>query len=455
MSDVARSPGTTRLDPPAGGPAVAFTDVDIRTELRARPRRAPNYQQENLALAALAREMAANPRNMLHKLVEVAADLCEADAAGISLLDGDVFRWEAVAGTMASARGGTMARTESPCGVCIDENTPLLMRLPHRYFSAVPEVLGVVEALLIPFHHHGSPVGTVWIVTQSETRKFDSEDERIVSVLAQFASSAWQLWKSYEAAADASNRKSDFLALISHELRNPVAALTTAAALARQRLPDGHTCRRQMDVITRQCRHITRLVDDLLDMARAANRKLELQKREVDVGIVVRETVDATRQQIEDHHHHLTLELDAMPLLAEADPVRVAQVVVNLVDNAAKYTPDGGTITVAVHATGGQIEISVRDTGDGLPSEQLTNIFNPFIQLASGNGRIGGNGGGLGLGLPLVRTLAELHGGSVRVTSDGVGQGSCFTVSLPACRKASDSNVVTRHEAHRRVAGAA
>jgi len=377
--------------------------------------------------------MAANPRNMLQKLVEVAADLCGADTAGISLLDGDVFRWEAVAGTLASARGGTMPRVESPCGVCIDQNTTQLMRLPDRYFRAACVEPRCVEALLIPFHHQGSPIGTVWIVSQTEDRKFDLEDERIVSVLAQFASSAWQLWRSYEGAAEASMRKSDFLALIGHELRNPLSAITTAAAMARQRQLEGETNTQQMDVIMRQCQQMVRLVDDLLDMARAENRKLELRKRLIDIRSVVRETVDAKRPLVESHHHRLALELGAEPQLVEADPVRVAQVVANLVDNAAKYTPDGGTLTVAVNRTAADIEISVTDTGEGLPPEQLTNIFHPFIQLNHGDRR---NGGGLGLGLPLVQTLAELHGGSVRASSAGVGQGSCFTVSLPAPRRA-------------------
>jgi signal transduction histidine kinase len=434
MSDPAR-PGAPRSDPSLDRPAATFADVDIRHELRTRPRRSPNYEQENRALAVLAREMAANPRNMLHKLVEVAADLCDADTAGLSLLDADVFRWEAVAGTMASARGGTMPRLASPCGVCIDQNTTQLMRLPHRHFSEVSEDYGVVEALLIPFHHQDSPIGTVWIVSHSETRKFDSEDERIVSVLAQFASSAWQLWKSYEAAAEASMRKSDFLALIGHELRNPLSAITTAAAMARQRQLEGQTSTHQMEVIVRQCQQMVRLVDDLLDMARAENRKLELRKRLIDVRAVVRETVDAKRPLVESHHHRLSLELGAEPLMINADPVRVAQVVANLVDNAAKYTPDGGTVTVAVNRTAADVEISVTDTGEGLPPEQLTNIFHPFIQL---NQCDRSNGGGLGLGLPLVQTLAELHGGSVRASSAGVGQGSCFTVSLPAAARRAE-----------------
>jgi signal transduction histidine kinase len=283
--------------------------------------------------------------------------------------------------------------------------------------------------MLIPFHHLGSPVGTIWIISHSDSRKFDAEDERIVNVLAQLASSAWQLWKSYELAADSSDRKSDFLALISHELRSPLAAITAAAGLARLRQLEGETTMQQMDVIIRQCQHMVRLVDDLMDMARAENRKLELQKRLIDIRAVIRETLDAKRQQVEARHHHVALDLDAGPLLVEADPTRVAQVIANLLDNATKYTPDGGTVTIAAHRTADDVEISVTDTGVGLPPEQLTNIFNPFIQLDRAS-RL--HCGGLGLGLPLVQTLAELHGGSVRAYSAGMGQGSCFTVSLPA-----------------------
>jgi signal transduction histidine kinase len=428
MSDTPASPGATRLDP-VRGPTASFADVDIRAELAARPCRSPDYARESRALATLARELADNPRNMLQKLVEIAADLCDADTAGISLLDDDVFRWEAVAGVLASHRGGTMPRGESPCGVCIEENTTQLMRLPERHFDAISVDACVIEAMLIPFHHLGSPVGTIWIISHSDSRKFDAEDERIVNVLAQLASSAWQLWKSYELAADSSDRKSDFLALISHELRSPLAAITAAAGLARLRQLEGETTMQQMDVIIRQCQHMVRLVDDLMDMARAENRKLELQKRLIDIRAVIRETLDAKRQQVEARHHHVALDLDAGPLLVEADPTRVAQVIANLLDNATKYTPDGGTVTIAAHRTADDVEISVTDTGVGLPPEQLTNIFNPFIQLDRAS-RL--HCGGLGLGLPLVQTLAELHGGSVRAYSAGMGQGSCFTVSLPA-----------------------
>ncbi|HWW82547.1 MAG TPA: GAF domain-containing protein, partial [Vicinamibacterales bacterium] len=183
MSQTTCSSEATRGDTSGVVTATLF-DVDIRWELEMRPRRLPNYERENGALAVLAAEMSANPHNMLQKLVEVAADLCAADTAGISLLDGEVFRWEAVAGVFAGARGGTMPRDHSPCGVCIDRNATQLMHLADRCFPALLAQPRFVEAMLVPFHDRGTPVGTVWIVSHRAERRFDKEDERVVRGLA-------------------------------------------------------------------------------------------------------------------------------------------------------------------------------------------------------------------------------------------------------------------------------
>jgi signal transduction histidine kinase len=409
-------------------PVATLADVDIRGELHTRARRPSNDAQESGALARLAAEMTTNPRNMLQTLVDVAAELCQAHTAGISLLDGDVFRWEAVTGVFAAARGGTMPRDASHCGVCIDRNETQLMHLADRCFPALYAEPRFVEALLIPFHHHGSPIGTVWIVSHTADRTFDAEDERVVKVLAQFASSAWQLWQSSAAAMEANARKSDFLALIGHELRNPLAAITTAAALIRARTPETGGSTRPVDVIDRQCQHMFRLVDDLLDVARIEKQKLQLEKTIVDLRTIIADAVEAKRHQIESHHQTLVTELGSDPILMEVDPLRMAQVIANLMENATKYTPDGGQITVRMAATAGDVHIAVQDTGKGLPAEELTNIFDPFRQLdESSHARHGG----LGLGLPLVRSLTELHGGTVYATSAGVGHGSCFTIRLP------------------------
>ena len=146
---------------------------------------------------------------MLQRLVETARELCRADTAGISLLEGDVFRWEAVAGVFASSRDGTMPRAASPCGVCIDENVTQLMHLPDRHFPALRAEPRFVEALLIPFRVRGRPVGTVWIVSHTDERKFDREDERVVRTLAQFAAAGWQLWNALEAVEEANHRRDE------------------------------------------------------------------------------------------------------------------------------------------------------------------------------------------------------------------------------------------------------
>ncbi len=148
---------------------------------------------------------------MLQKLAEIAVDLCRADTAGISVIDGDVFRWVAVAGVFASAWGGTMPRNESPCGVCIDRDSTQLMHLADRRFPALLTEPRFVEALLIPFHRGGQPIGTVWIVSHSFEKRFDKEDERNVRVLAQFASAGWELWMRCEATAEINRRKDDMV----------------------------------------------------------------------------------------------------------------------------------------------------------------------------------------------------------------------------------------------------
>jgi GAF domain-containing protein len=201
---------------------LTLAEVDILPELLARPQRPPDYDAEREALAELAKETAENPHNMLQKLAEIAVRLCVADTAGISLMEGDAFRWEAMAGASAAYRDGVLPRDASPCGICINRDATQLMRLPARFFPAIQLAPLIHEVLLVPFHVLGKPVGTVWILAQNPERKFGSEDERIIRTLAQFASTGWQLWKAYEAAVDAARRKDDFMAMLGHELRNPL-----------------------------------------------------------------------------------------------------------------------------------------------------------------------------------------------------------------------------------------
>ena len=187
-----------------GTDAVTLEEVDIKGDLLVRPHRPPDYEAENRALLDLAGVMTESPHNILQRLVETALALCRADTAGISLIethDGEpVFRWEALAGVYAAHRNNTMPRNASPCGTTIDRNNTQLMYLPERVFPALRGEPPVVEALLVPFHVGGIPIGTVWVVAHDEHRKFDREDERVVLNLAQFASAAWQLLRTTTAA---------------------------------------------------------------------------------------------------------------------------------------------------------------------------------------------------------------------------------------------------------------
>ena len=411
----------------SGVSPAPLASVDILNELSSRPRRAARVEDEHRAFTLLAAEMATHPRNMLQKLVELAVDVCDAHTAGISLLDGDVFRWEAIAGVLAGARGRTMPRQNSPCGVCIDRNTTQLLHLPDRCFPALPTEPRFVEAMLIPFHSHGVPIGTVWLVSHNHDRKFDREDERFVLQLSQFASASWLMLRSSEQLAQLNRRKDEFLAVLGHELRSPLGAIFTATALVSVRVRDDAIAASGVDMISRQSRHLLRLADDLLDIARIESGKLQLDRQPVDARAIVSDSVAAHRLQIERRRQALTLELGDEPIVIEADPTRLAQIVSNLVDNASKYTTESGRIAVSLMKDGGQVIVTVRDSGVGIPSDHARRIFEPFSQLSNARR----SNSGIGLGLALVKTLTEMHGGTVTVTNNGQDEGSCFSIRLP------------------------
>jgi signal transduction histidine kinase len=438
-----RSVESGRLAAEMQEPGVTFEEVDVRAELQSRPTRPPNYEAEHRALAILATEMAENPRNMLQKLVEMAVELCGADTAGISILEGNVFRWESLAGVFASRRNNTMPRDASPCGVCIDQNATQLMYLADRCFPALAAEPRFVEALLVPFHHHHKPVGTVWIVAHNYQRKFDREDERIVRSLARFASAGWQLWKAYKTEAESSRHKDEFLAMLGHELRNPLAAILNAKDVLQNLSIDNPTASRAIGVVARQSQHLRRMVEDLIDLTRITHGKLKLQKERIELRAIIEHSVETSRAQIERRRHRLSIIIPDSPITLEADPVRLAQLLSNLLDNAAKYSPDGAEISVAAELDDDQVCISIRDSGIGIPKEQIDSIFDLFTQLDESQTTASR---GLGIGLALVRSLAELHGGSIDAASGGAGHGCLFTVRLPlfAASSSTDTHLSER-----------
>ncbi len=394
-------------------------------------------------MKVLAAEMTANPRNMLQKLVETAIDLCEADTAGISVLEGDVFRWEALAGMFAASRGSTMPRDATPCGVCVDQNATQLMHLPDRCFPALRSEPRFVEAMLIPFHDHDKPVGTVWIVANNFERKFDREDERVMCTLAQFASAGWQLWRACEFAAESNRRKDEFMAMLAHELRNPLSAIISAhevvrkisgddAYLLRTDLPQADLLQADLlhavGVVGRQARHLSRMVDDLMDLSRIGRGQLLIHRRTVELRTIVDQAIEATHPQFENRRHQLSVRIQDDPIHVNGDPGRLVQLLSNLLDNAAKYTPKGGQISIAAQCADENVCIRVHDNGIGISRDRIESIFDLYTQLDESEKSAAR---GIGLGLTLVRNLAEMHGGVVEAASEGLGKGSQFTVRLP------------------------
>jgi signal transduction histidine kinase len=233
---------------------------------------------------------------------------------------------------------------------------------------------------------------------------------------------------------EADRRKDEFLAMLAHELRNPLAPMRNAASLLSRTLAPESTQWRAVQMLDRQVSHMTRLVNDLLDVSRISQGKIELRLEPIRLGPVVEGAVDAVRAQVDERHQTLTVNLSHPEPVVEADSVRIAQVLENLLSNASKYTPPQGEINLDVETQGDEVVIKVRDTGIGIAPGQLTNVFEMFTQIDATLDRAQG---GLGIGLSLVKRLVELHGGTVAVTSEGLGHGSCFEFRLPRSNKAA------------------
>jgi PAS domain S-box-containing protein len=228
--------------------------------------------------------------------------------------------------------------------------------------------------------------------------------------------------------AEQDRRKTEFLATLAHELRNPLAPIRSGLQLIRRASGDPAALARVQDILDRQLDHLVHLVDDLLDVARITRGQIALKPERIELAEVLRAAVDTSMPLIEASRHRLELRLPDAPLLLVADPIRLTQVVSNLLNNAAKYTPRGGAIVLAAERDGGQAVITVSDNGIGIPSASLESVFQMFTQVS----QIAQHShGGLGIGLSLVRSLVELHGGSITAASAGLDAGSVFTVRLP------------------------
>jgi signal transduction histidine kinase len=318
----------------------------------------------------------------------------------------------------------------------------------------LPLFLGQLRALLALFLPAGMAAAVVvaifamvlaavvWRIV-ARLQAFQTHRERMMSELEArvdertraLALANQQLHDSEGRLREADRRKDEFLATLAHELRNPLAPIRTGLEILKS---DGVTTEgaaQAHKVIGRQMRHLVRLIDDLLDVSRITANKLDLRLEHVSVTEVLHQSVETSRTDLDRARHTLTLHLPADPAYVFGDPTRLTQIVSNLLQNACKYTPRGGQVQLSAAAVDGQVEIRVRDNGIGIAPTDIPRLFEKFSQVIPGLQR---GGGGLGLGLALVRGLVSLHGGEVEVHSAGVGRGSEFVVRLPRAEHAPE-----------------
>jgi PAS domain S-box-containing protein len=231
-----------------------------------------------------------------------------------------------------------------------------------------------------------------------------------------------------EQLREADRRKDEFLATLAHELRNPLAPIRNGLEILRLREPDAPAIQLVRELMDRQVQHLVRLVDDLLEVSRITRGQIELRKERFDLSSAVHSAVETSRPLIEAAGHELVLSLPLEPLYVEADLIRLAQVLANLLNNAAKYTDQGGRITLTATRDGQDALVRVRDNGMGIPADKLSHIFEMFAQIGRSHQR---SQGGLGIGLALVNSLVRMHGGSVQAHSEGPGHGSELVVRIP------------------------
>jgi signal transduction histidine kinase len=322
----------------------------------------------------------------------------------------------------------------------LDENAAL-GELPPALAAAVGRVLagGPAEcfpegaedaaALVLPLQARSRVSAALALSREPSGRHFGPAERSMVETLASRAAVALDNAQLYQDVQEADRQKNEFLSMLAHELRNPLAPIRNAVHVLRLQAEGRPELDWARDVIDRQVRHLVRLVDDLLDVSRITRGKVRLQLEAVALAGVVAEAVEASNPEIAAREHRLEVTLPPAPVWVQGDATRLAQVVTNLLNNAAKYTDPGGHIQLTVGREGDEAVVRVRDNGVGIPLEMLSTVFNLFTQADRSLDR---SQGGLGIGLTLVKRLVEMHGGRVEADSNGVGRGSEFVVRLPA-----------------------
>jgi PAS domain S-box-containing protein len=373
-------------------------------------------------------------------LTEEARSMLGAHQAVTSLTVSENWAQGITAVSLSDKYAGHRAYAEKPDGsgiyneVC-RTNRP--MRMTQKELEAHPAWRGFGKHashhppmrgwLAVPLIGHGGKnLGLVQLSDKAQG-EFTEEDEAILVQLASIASVGIENAYLYEQVREQDQRKDEFLATLAHELRNPLAPIRTGLAVLELASSIDATVKTR-EIMERQVEHMVRLIDDLLDVSRITRGKVQLKKEPVDVRTVLETALELSRPLIEEGRHELLVSTPKEALLLDVDPVRMAQVVSNLLDNAAKYTPEGGRVELSAERDGSEVVIRVRDNGVGLTPEALTKVFELFSQVGKTLDR---SRGGLGIGLAIVKRLVEMHNGHVTAESQGPGKGSAFVVRLP------------------------
>jgi signal transduction histidine kinase len=377
-----------------------------------------------------------------------AQGLTGADGAAVELAEGGELVYRAAAGLATPHLGLRLSLDGSISGRCVRLGEVLRCddsETDSRVDREACRRVGLRSLVVVPLRHGGKVVGVLKVLS-ARPGAFTDRDSATLQLLAGFLAAAVSNAAAFEAEralverrtaelrqraeelAAADRRKDQFLAMLAHELRNPLAPIRNALQVARLSGSEDPKLAWAGDVIERQVQQLTRLVEDLLDVSRLNQGKARLRKEAVDLTAVVNQAVETSRPLLEARRHTLSVTLPPRPLRVQADPARLAQVLCNLLNNAAKYTEPGEQVWLTVGPEDDEAVLRVEDTGIGIPEEMLPRVFDLFTQVDSSQARAQG---GLGIGLTLVRSLVEMHGGTVEARSDGPGRGSEFVVRLP------------------------
>lgn len=287
--------------------------------------------------------------------------------------------------------------------------------------------LGLNVCVCYPLLAEGRLLGTL-AFGSGKRASLDLGEQEFLHTLSQHVAASYERFRLIEQLRDADRRKDHFLATLAHELRNPLAPLRNGLEVLKLADIRNDSVRQAQAIMDRQLGHMVRLIDDLLDMSRISQGKIVLQTRPISLVDIVSSAIETSRPTIERHGHNLTVQLPEETLWLEADPTRMGQVLSNLLNNASKFTPDGGSLWVSALRVGDEVELRVKDSGVGIPTSMQHQVFEVFTQVDRAIER---SEGGLGIGLSLVKGLVELHGGKVEVFSEGDGHGAEFILHLP------------------------